>query len=606
MKRKIIWLLVSSLVVLSLVLASCGGEEEEEEVTVPTEEEEVVIPTEEEEEVVPPAGGNWWDYHGEPEYGGTLTWRLVTDITSWDPWRSSDFTGLRAMYEEGWFGMNWTTDRKILPLKGGFGDPNEQFPLIVESWEIPDNFITFIVNIRQGVTWQNKPPVNGRELTAYDIEYYWHRMVGGMGSGFEAGSNPYTYFKGWDDFKSIEATDKYTVVFTLKYSVAGIWTMLWGPGNAPFAREVVEQYGDCADWKNAVGTGAFLLKDYVAGSSATFEKNPTYWGWDQRHSDKSIPYIDSVKFLIIPDQSTAFAALRTGKISMMTGVNWEQAEAFEQTNPDLKQVPILGTGYSVAMRVDKEPFTDINVRKALNMAIDHKTIAATYYGGRVEGKPVSYYNPNMGPYYTPFEEWPKEIQEGHTYNPAGARQVLAEAGYPNGFKTNFLVSTGDDMDLPIIIQDYFADIGVDMEIRPVEATQFFSFVNIFKKHDQMVWGMQGAAAAGGWLPQFSAKNIGGAGNNVCMIDDPALTEMIDREALYPFDSEGKISYNKQSDMYVMNLYLTVNTVPSLSYLLYQPWLKGYSGEMPTEFGVPVIPYFARWWIDSELKASMGQ
>jgi len=598
MKRKIIWLLVSSLVVLSLVLASCGGEEEEEEVTVPTEEEEVVIPPEEEEEVVPPAG-NWWDYHGEPEYGGALTWRLGTDITSWDPWRSSDWTGLRAMYMEGWFGMNWTTDREILPLKGGFGDPNEQFPLIVESWEIPDNFITFIVNIRQGVTWQNKAPVNGRELTAYDLEYYWHRMVGGMGSGFEAGSNPYTYFKGWDDFKSIEATDKYTVVFTLKYSVAGIWTMLWGPGNAPFAREVVEQYGDCADWKNAVGTGPFLLKDYVAGSSVTFESNPTYWGWDQRHPDKSIPYVDTVKFLIIPDLSTAQAALRTGKIFMMTGVNWEQAEKFEQTNPELRQVSILGTGYSVAMRIDKEPFTDINVRKALNMSIDHKTIAATYYGGRVEGKPVSYYNPNMGPYYTPFEEWPKEIQEGHTYNPAGARQILAEAGYPNGFKTNLLVSTADDIDLPLIVQDYFADIGVDMEIKTVEATQFFSWVNIFKKHDQMVWGRYAcnSGPAGPTILIHSSKWF----INPSMTADPIFDELADREATYSDDDPMKWATDKEADMYAMSKYWVVPILPSVTYILYQPWLRGYSEESIAASGY----LFARLWIDHDLKASMG-
>jgi len=548
MKRKIILLLVSCLMVVSLAIVSCGEaeEEEEEEVIIPPGEEEEVPPPAEEEEVPPPTGANWWDYHGEPEYGGTLNWRLATDITSWDPWRSSDWTGLRAMYMEGWFGMNWTTDRKDLPLKGGFTDPSTQFPLIVESWEIPDNFITFIVHVREGVTWQGKPPVNGRELTAYDLEYYWHRMVGGMGSGFEAGSNPYTYFKGWDDFKSIEATDKYTIVFTLKYSVAGIWTMLWGPGNAPFAREVVEQYGDLADWRNAVGTGPFLLTDYVAGSSVTFERNPTYWGWDQRNPDKEIPYVDGAKYLIIPDQSTAFAALRTGKIPMMSGIGWEQAEAFEQTNPELKQVSIMGTGYSVAMRIDKEPFTDINVRKALNMAINQKELAETYYGGRVEGKPYSYYAPNMGPYYTPFEEWPKELQEGHSYNPASARALLAEAGYPDGFKTSILVSSADDMDLVQIVKGYFYDIGVDMEIEIVEATTFFSYVNIFKKHEQMVWGRY-------------APNTGPAGPTILI----------------------------HSSKWFINPTMTAD--------------PGYSEESINPSGY----LFARLWIDHELKNSMG-
>jgi len=599
MKRKIIWMLVSSLVVLSLVLASCAGEEEEEEeVTVPTEEEEVIPPTEE-EEVVPPVGGNWWDYHGEPEYGGALNWRLGADIASWDPWRQADYTGMTSMYMEGYFGMNWTTDRKELPLKGGYVDANTQYHLLIEDWELLDNFTTFILHVRPGVTWQNKPPVNGRELTAYDLEYYWHRMVGGMGSGFEAGSNPYTYFKGYDDYKSIEATDKYTLLIKTKFSVAGIWTMLWGPGNAPFAREVVEQYGDLADWKNAVGTGPFLLTDYVTGSSATFERNPTYWGWDQRHPDKPIPYVDSVKYLIIPDQSTAYAALRTGKIFMITGVNWEQAAKFEETNPELKQVPIMGTGWSVAMRVDKEPFTDINVRKAMNMAIDHKTIAATYYGGRVEGKPVSYYNPNTGPYYTPFEEWPKEIQEGHTYNPAGAKQLLAEAGYPNGFKTNMLISSADDLDLPLIIQDMFLDIGVDMEIKTVEATTYFSYVNIFKKHDQMVWGRYACSsfAGGPTMLIHSSKWF----INPTMTADPIFDEMMDREATYVEDDPTKWATNREADLYAMSHYWVVPILPSVSYILYQPWIRGYSEESVGASGY----LFARLWIDHDLKASMG-
>jgi len=603
MKKKFIWMLVSCVMVLSLVIASCGeaAVEEEEVEEEAVEEEEVTVPEEEEEEVVsPPAGeANWWDYHGEPQYGDTLVWRLNTDIASFDRWRQADYTGILAMYEEGWFGMNWTTDRNELPLKGGFTDPSTQFPLIIESWEIPDNFVTFIVHIRKGINWHNKPPVNGRELTAYDMEYYWHRMTG-LGSGFEPGSNPYTYFKGWDDFESITATDKYTIVFKCKYSVAGIWTMLWGPGNAPFAREVIEQYGDLADWKNAVGTGPFMLADYVAGTSATFERNPNYWGWDQRYPDNSIPYVDGAKFLIIPEDTTAYAALRTGKIAMLTGVPWEQAERFADTNPELNQVSILGTGYSVAMRVDREPFTDINVRKALNMAIDHKTIAETYYGGNVEGKPNSYYNPNMGPYYTPFEEWPKEVQEGHSYNPEGAKKILADAGYPDGFSTNMLVSTGDDMDLPLIIKGYFSDINVDMEIRPVEATQFFSYVNIFKKHDQMVWGRYAcnSGPAGPTILIHSSKWF----INPSMTNDPIFDELADREATYTDADPMKWATDKEADMYAMAKYWVVPILPSVTYHLYQPWLKGYSEESVTASGY----LFARWWIDQELKKAMGQ
>ena len=603
MKRKIILLLMSSLMALSLVLASCGEAEEEEEeevVITPGEEEEVIPPGEEEEEVTPPTGGNWWDYHGEPEYGGTFTWRINMDIASFDPWRSYDSTGIRNMYSDGYFGLDWTTDRAIAPLKGGYFDVNDQENMIVESWEIPDEYMTFIIHVRPGINWQDKPPMNGRELTAYDLEFTWHRMVGGLGSGFEPGSNPYTYFKGYDDFESITATDKYTLVLKTKYSVASIWTLMHGAGNAPHAREVYEQYGDLSDWKNAVGTGPFLLTDYVAGVSATFEKNPVYWGWDQRHPDKAIPYVDGAKFLIIPDQSTAFAALRTGKIFMLTGVPWEQAEAFEQSNPEIGQVPILGTGYTVAMRVDKEPFTDIRVRQALNMAIDRQPIAESYYGGRIDSTPVSYINPNMGIYFTPFEEWPKEVQEGHSYNPAKAKQLLTEAGYPDGFQTNLLISSADDMDLPQIVQGYFADIGVDMEIKVVEATTFFSFVNIFKKHEQMVWSRLAcnSGPAEPTMLMHSSKFF----INPCMTADPVFDELMDRAPHWLEGDPNKANFVKQADMYAMEHYWSVPILPSVSYVLYQPWLRGYSED---GFWGQHGYQFARWWIDHDLKESMG-
>lgn len=611
MKRKIVWMLVSFLMVLSLVIASCAPKEEEkaaeeEAAKVVVKEEKKVV--EEKEEAVAPTGeAHWWDYHGTPEYGGTLVWRSKTDITSFDRWRSADYTGILAMYEEGWFGMNWDKDRKELPLKGGFGDPATQFPLIVESWELKDNFMTFIIHFRKGIKWALNPDseasrlLNGREFTAYDMEYYWHRMVGGMGSGFAKGSNPYTYFKGWDDFESITATDKYTLLIKTKYSVAGIWTMLWGAGNAPMAKEVVQKYGDLSNWRNAVGTGPFMLTDYVAGTSATFIRNPGYWGWDQRYPENKLPYVDRAQILIIPEDTTAYAALRTGKICMVTGVPWEQAARFSQTNPEIKQVSILGTGYSVAMRVDKAPFTDINVRKALNMAIDVKTIAETYYGGRVPGKPNSYYNPNMGPYYTPFEEWPKEVQEGHTYNPAGAKQLLKDAGYLTGFKTNVITSTASDLDLLQIVKGYFMDIGVDMEIKPVEATQYFSYVNIFKKHDQMVWSPGLAVNSGPAGPTIlihSSKWF----INPCMTADPVFDEIADREATYTELDPRKFATDKEADMYAMAKYWVVPILPTVSYILYQPWLKGYSEESVGASGY----LFARWFIDQNLKKAMGQ
>jgi peptide/nickel transport system substrate-binding protein len=95
--------------------------------------------------------------------------------------------------------------------------------------------------------------------------------------------------------------------------------------------------------------------------------------------------VDKVKVLIIPDDTTAIAALRMGKIELIEDVNWEQAARIKETDPELKQASRPQTGDAIVMMLDKEPFTDIRVRKAMQMAIDLDIIAKTYYGGMVDG-----------------------------------------------------------------------------------------------------------------------------------------------------------------------------------------------------------------------------
>ena len=146
------------------------------------------------------------------------------------------------------------------------------------------------------------------------------------------------------------------------------------PANDIECPEAVKQWGNLNDWHHAIGTGPFILTDFVSGSSATLVKNPNYWGYDERYPQNQLPYVDTLKFLIIPDNATALAAMRTGKIDVMDGMSLQDAQSMKKTNPEILQIPIPGTdATSIDPRNDKAPFNDIRVREAMQMAIDLPT-----------------------------------------------------------------------------------------------------------------------------------------------------------------------------------------------------------------------------------------
>jgi peptide/nickel transport system substrate-binding protein len=362
--------------------------------------------------------------------------------------------------------------------------------------------------------------------------------------------------------------------------------------------EAVQKWGDVEDWTHAVGTGPFILTDYVTASSLTAVRNPNYWGYDELYPENRLPYVDKVKVLIIPDDTTAIAALRTGKIELIEDVSWEQAARIKQTNPELKQESRPQTGDAIVMMLDKEPFTDIKVRKAMQMAIDLDTIAATYYGGMVDGTPYGLLGPAHKGICTPFEELPQEVKEGYTYNPTGAKALLAEAGYPDGFKTSIVVSSSDDLDLFQILKAYLMDIGVDMEIQVMEPTVKSSYTRA--SQHEMCSGVGTCST----YPPINALNQRYSGHpraySIGHCKD-AYYDELHSKAKATLDEAEFIRLVNEADNYAIAHHWIINILPKVSFCIYQPWLNRYQGEIPWFFGQSA----ARYWIDKDLRESMG-
>jgi peptide/nickel transport system substrate-binding protein len=607
MKRKVLWLILSCLMALSLVLVSCGTKTTP--TTTPTSTPTTKPTTPPTTATTKPTTTVTSTPSAQvPQYGGTLTMRIDADPNQFDPYYNPVQTRIGSIFMETLARRNLAIDPKIWDHKVKFPAVQYSTGLLAESWEQPDTK-TLIVHIRKGVTWQNKPPMNGREFIASDVEFFYHRMRG-LGSGFTKPSPFRPYGQAITDLESVTATDKYTVVFKTKSPQPSLLFEILDPlhdGVNMVPKEVVQQYGDMQDWRRAVGTGSFTLDDYVSGSSVSLSRNPNYWGYDDRYPQNRLPYVDSLKFIVIPDVATTLAGLRTGKVDLIAGaasatddLTWQSAQSITKTNPELLQLtrPLRGDG--IGMRLDKAPFTDIRVRKALQMALDLPTIAKTFYGGFVDTIPAPNLSPSMKGYYSPYDEWAPDVQAGYTYNPDGAKKLLTEAGFSNGLKTNVVVSSTADLDLMQVIKAYFLAIGVDMEIRVMDPTSFTSFTQGMK-HDAL-FGTNTAFPITPnnqirkWMtdsPIKPAFNYTGFSNAI--YDDLAT------RVQSTFDPVEQTKLTKEADYYAVKNQLVIAVLPKLGFDVYQPWVMGFTA--PIE---PRGSEYARWWIDQNLKKSLGK
>ncbi|MBI2849829.1 MAG: ABC transporter substrate-binding protein [Chloroflexi bacterium] len=537
-----------------------------------------------------------------PKHGGTFTYQ------------SGDPTGFDVVFSQRTQTAHLTNSLLLGGdwAKGpaGTGETNWEFGIVgqvslysgdlAERWESPQPD-TIIFHLRKGVRWQNKPPVNGREFTADDVVYTLNRIY--IQDREFVVNGAYT-----DDnalARSIKALDKYTVEIKIVPERFGNMLNWMGSWTFILPHEVYEKYGDMKDWRHALGTGPFMLTDYVPGSSTTFVKNPDYFENDALHPENQLPYLDSVRWLNIPDKSTEQAAFRTGKLDRITGVSWEDQALFLQQRPQLKYKEKLNSAQMPGGRQDKKelPFKDIRVRQALNMAVDKQRILDHYYGGRgvLFAQPVPP-TPEHSKLFTPLEEQPKAVQELFTYNPDKARQLLKEAGYPDGFKTE-IITTADNIDFLAIVRDDLLKVGVDMIIKPLERGAYNNQWKNLTFNEMMTvgayqWNYANSMATfvpGSDNPTFFNWDRSHERVNEAYKIVPAnvgINEALWQKTLkelYPYILE-------QASMIWMPAYY--------SYTMWWPWVGNYHGELNVGYSVP-SRFLQYIWIDGDLKKAMG-
>lgn len=597
MKNRIVWVVLSCLMVVALVLASCGPaaveEEEGETVVGEVTEKEAPAVEEEEEEAAPekPEG---------PQYGGMITIVRTVAITSFDegygfPWSTSALSFTNEELFGGDWGQGLSGNKNCSWQTAGISGLTCHTPRLCESWELVEPS-TIIYHIRKGVHWHNKPPVNGREFDAYDVVYTMER-----GLRLDRSYLNITMTQA-ERPSSIEAVDQWTVKVVCAEGLAGKWLEQSGELMVIIPPEVDEEWGDMNDWTRVIGTGPFTIEDYVPMSALSLIRNPNYWMDDPVNPGNRLPYVDRVKMNIITDASTRIAALRTGKIDALR-LSYDDAEDVLATSPGLMYAEVPTTTPSlVFMDLRTEPFNDIKVRRALQIGVDQKEISDSYYSGHSEwySFPVLPI-PEHSDLYTPLEEMPESVQELFGYDPEKAKALLAEAGYPNGFKTK-VVCYEAYVDMLSIFKDYWSKINVDMEIDVKEYSVWQSQITS-KTYDGMnVRGLSGSSTCHKMYTYRGCET--GPVENLSFVCDPLMdetyTEMLDNY----FDKPKFRGMFRDLVPYILDQVWMIQMPAAHGFHFWWPWLKNHHGEVCVGYyDIDNWPAYA--WIDQDLKAEMG-
>ncbi|MFH1486501.1 MAG: ABC transporter substrate-binding protein, partial [Chloroflexota bacterium] len=384
----------------------------------------------------------------QPKKGGVLNRSIRADIPHFDLHTSSSTVYLHP----------------ISPAYNGIVqydpmNPGKIIPDLAEKWTVSQDGLLYTFNIRKGVKWHD-----GNPLTAEDIRFSLERLKkqAQVGPGMPA-------------VKKIEAPDEQTIKLTLGYPSNGLISHLALAWAAIFPKHVLEKKPDMK--RDIVGTGAFKLKKYESGSHIELERNKDYFVPDR-------PYLDGIRTYFIADEATAIAALKTGRVDFMIFLSDSGAMRVKDTYKQGTAGQFrMGQWRCMYLPVDRAPWTDIRVRKAVHLVIDRQ--AANKVIVNDIGEIGSVIPEVLGG--IPQEEVLKRpgYRQPKDQDIAEAKRLLAEAGYPNGLTTSAVYRKGTEYESQAVFtKEQVAKIGIELVLHTMDDAAFYD-VRAKKTYDSL-------------------------------------------------------------------------------------------------------------------------
>ncbi|WP_346725803.1 glutathione ABC transporter substrate-binding protein [Alteribacter keqinensis] len=468
----------------------------------------------------------------EGEEGGNLVIALGADIVALDPHGSNDVPSSNVqtnIYE------TLLTQSEDMELE----------PLLATDWEaVEDDLWEF--ELREDVTFHD-----GSEFNAEVVKANFDRVLD------PEVASPRQFL--FEMIEEVIIVDDYTVQFKTEYPFAPLPSHLAHTGGSMISKDAIDaDYEAMEDGESPgsvlnsepAGTGFFKFESRDTGNEVVLAKNEDYWGENAK--------VDQVTFRVISEPSTRVGNLETGDIHISYPVepnNKSRVEAMDIA--DVYEQRSLSTAY-VGFNNDKEPFDDPKVRQALTMAIDKSAII----DGILEGNATEAIAPINDQVFG-FSDSVDELG----YDPERAKELLAEAGYEDGFETTIWTNeSAEREDIAIIVQDQLSEIGVDVSIEVLEWGAYLDNT-ANGQHDMFIlgWVTVTGDADYGMFPLFHSSQKGAAGNRT-FTDNAELDDVLDQARRETDDAT-------REDLYEQALEILVEDAPMLS-LYHTTYLVG--------------------------------
>ena len=376
---------------------------------------------------------------GAPKPGGVLKAAFSADPAGFDPVRGPS-------------GMSHVVIEQVYSTLMALDPDAKPHPELAQSYKIADDGLSYTFNLRKGVKFHN-----GDELTAEDVKFSFDRL--------RAPKSGYSYGAQVETIKSVDAVDRYTVRFQLTKVTGPFLIYMAFPGSSIVPKKLVESGHDLN--AKPVGTGPFKFVSYEPRSAIKFQRNPDYF-------EKGKPYFDAMEYRIISDITALTDALLSGVVNFSNEIPPKDFAKVKGT-PGLAAVTLEGSRYNwLLLNNTKKPFDNPKVRQAVSFAIDRQAL--------VDGAFFGLATPIVGGVIPQWNWGYADLKfVAPKGDPAKAKALLAEAGYPNGITGAEIGMTlpssfPNIMAMGPIVQANLAKVGIQAKLGTMEIPRYWDEV----------------------------------------------------------------------------------------------------------------------------------